>query len=248
MRQILITEADRILQSGTLYSVTFNERIPPSGDIHDYYSTSPFWWPNPGSENGLPYICIDGKFNPERDRVSDREPFRNMVEDSRILTLAYTLTGNRAYGEQAALLWLDGETERLRQYLETVTLPRLASQITAEGKQPLELQRTRTWSYCTENLEHFFKLGRFAEQVGVDLFRYEAENGASLQAALDFLLPCVCQPSEWPYPQETAWQDHFIRHILFIAVPEYGHPRYLSALDCLKRPEPDVLAWLIGAN
>src|SRR5438067_13340378 len=28
--------------------------LPPSGDVHDYYSLSPYWWPDPSKPNGLP--------------------------------------------------------------------------------------------------------------------------------------------------------------------------------------------------
>ena len=49
-----------------LESVTFNKKlIPASGDIHDYISRGRYWWPNPDTPNGLPYIRRDGHSNPE---------------------------------------------------------------------------------------------------------------------------------------------------------------------------------------
>ena len=35
-----------------------------SGDPHDYMSFGPYWWPNPDTPNGLPYIRKDGVINP----------------------------------------------------------------------------------------------------------------------------------------------------------------------------------------
>ncbi len=37
---------------------------PKSGDPHDYISTGPYWWPNPATPNGLPFIRKDGQINP----------------------------------------------------------------------------------------------------------------------------------------------------------------------------------------
>ena len=37
---------------------------PKSGNPHDYISTGPYWWPNPDTPNGLPFIRKDGQVNP----------------------------------------------------------------------------------------------------------------------------------------------------------------------------------------
>ena len=152
-----------------------------------------------------------------------------------------------AYDMQlAALLWKTGQTEKLRQYLMTVSLPRIEQQITADGRQPLELARTRTWSYSTENLEHFFKLGVIACKAGIDIFHYTSESGAGLSVALDFLLPYVCDPGAWPYEQKTAWQDHFIRNVLSIAEGAYPDKPIAQKLDCLGYTGEAALARLLG--
>ncbi|MDE5637296.1 MAG: alginate lyase family protein, partial [Alistipes sp.] len=49
---------------------------PPSGDKHDYISMGRYWWPNPDTADGLPYVRRDGESNPElkqfdRDRLGD---------------------------------------------------------------------------------------------------------------------------------------------------------------------------------
>jgi hypothetical protein len=341
LRNSIQDQADAILKKKTLYSVTFNDRMPPSGDIRDYYSTGPYWWPNPDTPDGLPYVRRDGEFNPERDRVSDREPLHRMIRDVRLLALATALTGNQAYGDwaarlldtwflnektgmnphlnhaqaipgvtdgrgtgiidthpfaelvdaililennnnlslpqaaalrawfaaftewlldssnglderdsvnnhgtaydlqAAALLWFTGQEARLKDYLSLVTLPRIGAQIERDGRQPKELSRTRTWSYCTENLEHFFKLGLIARKVDIDLFTFHAENGAGLKEALNYLMPYVCDNEAWPHEQATAWQHHFIRNVLSIASGVYDDPAYVKALECLPVAEAD---------
>src|SRR5262249_147611 len=43
------------------YSVMDKKEVAPSGDKHDYLSYARYWWPNPKSPDGLPYIRRDGR-------------------------------------------------------------------------------------------------------------------------------------------------------------------------------------------
>ncbi|WP_200791335.1 alginate lyase family protein, partial [Klebsiella variicola] len=47
-----------------LFSVMDKTLVAASGDKHDYYSFPPYWWPNPDTKDGLPYIRKDGQTNP----------------------------------------------------------------------------------------------------------------------------------------------------------------------------------------
>jgi len=69
-------DADRALAVKT-FSVTQKDLTPPSKDKHDYMSIAPYWWPNPSTPNGLPYVRRDGEINPERDQTSDRKRLEN---------------------------------------------------------------------------------------------------------------------------------------------------------------------------
>jgi hypothetical protein len=99
----LIREADRALTSGT-FSVVQKESVPPSGDRHDYMSIAPYWWPNPNTANGLPYVRRDGEVNPERDQVSDRKRLDNMIQAVKTLSLGYLFTRREEYAAQATRL------------------------------------------------------------------------------------------------------------------------------------------------
>ena len=107
-------DADRALESES-FSVTRKELSPPSGDKHDYMSIAPYWWPNPKTSNGLPYIRRDGEVNPERDQTSDRRRLDNLVQSIKALALAYYYTGHDEYGVHGARLlrtwFLDGATK-----------------------------------------------------------------------------------------------------------------------------------------
>lgn len=111
----ILTSADEILELGKTYSVTATDDLPPSGDIHDYYSLSPYWWPDPSKPDGLPYIRRDGETNPERDRISDRKPVEAMVHEVGILAQAYYFTGEEKYAAWSSTLlrtwFLDKETK-----------------------------------------------------------------------------------------------------------------------------------------
>ena len=96
-------EADRALKAAPV-SVTQKNLSPPSGDSHDYMSIAPYWWPNPDTTSGLPYVRHDGKINPERARASDRNTLDQLVQGVQTLSLAYYFTGKDAYAEHAGKL------------------------------------------------------------------------------------------------------------------------------------------------
>jgi hypothetical protein len=98
----LIRAADKALEV-VPPSVMDKGRIPPSGDKHDYMTIAPYFWPDPGKSNGLPYIRHDGKVNPEsRDDALDHGRMVEMASTIETLALAYYFTGNEAYAEHAA--------------------------------------------------------------------------------------------------------------------------------------------------
>jgi hypothetical protein len=100
---ILLREADRALTSRTP-SVVQKKQTPPSGDRHDYMSIAPYWWPNPDTSTGLPYVRRDGEVNPERDQTSDRKRLDDMVQAVKTLSMGYFLTGREEYAAQATEL------------------------------------------------------------------------------------------------------------------------------------------------
>ena len=73
--------------------------LPPSGDPHDYYSYSPYWWPNPEDPEG-PYIWRDGEVNPDRN-TSDISRIEAMVGRVTSLVPAWYFTGDKRYADSA---------------------------------------------------------------------------------------------------------------------------------------------------
>lgn len=102
---LLIIEAERALQEGP-YSVTHKEKLPPSGDKHDYASYGRYWWPDPDKPDGLPYIRRDGDTYPGSQSLleSDRPRIGAFGSNTETLGLAYFLTGEQKYATKAAEL------------------------------------------------------------------------------------------------------------------------------------------------
>jgi hypothetical protein len=98
-----VAAGDGALTEGP-FSVMDKTATPPSGDKHDYMSQAPYFWPDPGKPNGLPYIRRDGERNPEIKRITDHDEWGRMGEDARGLALAYYLTQKPEYAERATLL------------------------------------------------------------------------------------------------------------------------------------------------
>src|SRR5215204_4012791 len=60
----LIKQAGKLLSMKPV-SVMDKERMPVSGNKHDYMSQAPYFWYDSSKPNGLPYIRRDGEHNPE---------------------------------------------------------------------------------------------------------------------------------------------------------------------------------------
>ncbi len=88
--------------------------LAPTGDKHDYFSLSPYWWPDPAKPNGLPYIRRDGVTNPESKRDLDQPRVAALGDRVQTLGLAYYFTGDERYAARAA-------TQVRRWFLDSAT-------------------------------------------------------------------------------------------------------------------------------
>jgi len=336
-------------------SVMDKQRVPPSGDKHDYVSMGPYWWPNPAKPGGLPYVRRDGERNPEMRDDYDAPRLAATTGAVTTLGLAYYFTDDEKYARRAALLlrtwfldpatrmnphlrygqgipgvtqgraagiietrglvgvvdaigmlerspswtaaddrgmaqwfsaylgwlrssaigkgernahnnhgtWYDAQVAALalftgdsglaRSTLATAGTRRIASQVTADGRQPYELARTRSLAYSVMNLEGLCRLAELARHVGVDLWSYHSPRGGSIRRALDYLAPYVDPRRKWPGRQITPTEPDLLVLPLEQARLAYGDARYGALLrqipdDAVRShraqllyPEPDSL-------
>jgi hypothetical protein len=102
------------------------------------------------------------------------------------------------YDVQAAHIALVlGKTDFAKKILSDGLVKRIACQIMPNGRQPLELVRTKSLVYSLFNLEALCNLATLAEHVNVDWWDYTTDDGRSLHAALSYLAPYADPKKPW---------------------------------------------------
>lgn len=101
----------------------------------------------------------------------------------------------------AGLAYATGDKALARRTVLDARGKRIAPQIAADGSQPQELTRTRSWHYSTFDLVAYTRLAAIGRHVGVDLWAYRGPDGQSLFKAVDYLLPAATAAAAWPHPE-----------------------------------------------
>ncbi|MFD7874859.1 alginate lyase family protein [Streptomyces sp. NPDC059766] len=345
----LTARADGWLDEGP-WTVVDKPRPAPGGDVHDYLSQAPYWWPStpPTADNpwGCPYVQRDGQRNPEVDTGTDRQDAEKVFDSTYDLALAWYYTGDRRYARKAAgilrtwfldpatrmnpdlnhaqfipckydgraigiidfsqsytavldavaildagapswtgtdragmrkwngdfLAWLrnsdfgaqeaaaannhgtfydllvaglayaTGDRELARDTVREAAARRIDPQVAADGSQPLELARTRSWHYSTFDLVAYTRLAAIGEHVGVDLWAHQGPDGQSLFKAVRYLLPAATGRTAWPYP-ELEFHRYAASDVVHAAA-DAGDPEARKAVPSLEEP-PDGDLWAL---
>src|SRR5262245_33898711 len=123
----LLADAKTALSAPLVAVTDKHTMLPPTGDKHDYYSLSPYWWPDPAKANGLPYIRRDGETNPESKRDLDQPRVAALGANVQTLALAYWFSGNEKYAARAAQqvrAWFLDSSTRMTPHLRFAQLVR----------------------------------------------------------------------------------------------------------------------------
>jgi hypothetical protein len=126
-----------------------------------------------------------------------------------------------------AIALYTGDRDKARQFAEEGKT-KIDHQIQAGGKMPEELARTNGLGYSTYNLQAFFTLARLGGHAGVDLWHYTNAQQASVQTALDWLLPYALGQKTWDYQQIGAYNKEELYTLLLQAYSVYSEKTYLS--------------------
>ncbi len=331
-------DARKAMSAGP-FTVVTKEVTPPSGDKHDYMSQAPYFWPNPNTSNGLPYIRRDGERNPEINEITDHNSLDQLESAVGTLALAYYFRSDEAYAAKAASLlrtfFLDpatrmkpnlqyaqfipgvntgrgiglietrgltkvvdsigllagskaltesdrlalqgwfgqflqwmleskngrdeatsknnhgtyydlqvasfalfvGKRELAVQVLEKAREKRIALQIDADGRQPLEVTRTKAWSYSNMNLEGLMLLATLGQRTGVDLWNFHTADGRSIRKALDFLAAVALGNQKWQYEEIGGVKPETIFPLMRVAASAYRDKQYQDLLAKLPKLE-----------
>jgi hypothetical protein len=126
------------------------------------------------------------------------------------------------YDTQAAAIALFiGKTDFARHLILEARTNRIARQIQPDGRQPLELARTKSFGYSSFNLRALIDLASIGQNLGIDLWHYRAPNGGSIYRALTFMAPYADPKKEWPFQQIHGYNHNGIADLLLRAAPEY---------------------------
>jgi hypothetical protein len=131
-----------------------------------------------------------------------------------------------------ALFAGEGE-ESVRKFLEDAKTRRIARQIEPDGRQPLELTRTKAFGYSQVNLRALFALATLGERVGVDLWHFETADGRGIRKALDWLIPYATGEKKWEYEQIAPLRGGAMASLLRRAAVAYHDERYEKLIEKL---------------
>lgn len=122
-----------------------------------------------------------------------------------------------------------GKKDLAKRVLELAREKRIAAQIEPDGRQPLELERTKAWSYSVMNLRGLMQLAVLGERVGVDLWNLETKDGRGIRRALDYLFP-YSQGERWNYKQIEGFQPQILFPLMRMASERYTDQKFKTML------------------
>jgi len=101
-RSRILNAAAAALQVQPITITKFRAKLSEGG-ANDFYSNGDYWWPNPKTTNGLPFVQRDGQTNPE-NFIEHRHCVMQLRDAVAALGAAYKITGEDHYVAKAAEL------------------------------------------------------------------------------------------------------------------------------------------------
>lgn len=97
-----------------------------------------------------------------------------------------------------------------RDRLKTVIIP---GQVAPDGRQPLELARTKPYAYCLFNLDVLAASAWLLSKAEGELIGWRTADGRSIGQAIAFMTPYIADKSKWPYAKDVEYFEGFpVRH------------------------------------
>lgn len=117
----------------------------------------------------------------------------------------------------------------------------LPNQLAADGSFPLELKRTKPYSYSLFNLDAMATICQTVSTPRDDLWKFRLADGRSMRTAMAFMAPYIAAKQSWAHPADVQYFDEFpVRQpSLLFAGLAYSEPSYLELWGRLN-PDPVV--------
>jgi hypothetical protein len=138
--------------------------------------------------------------------------------------------------------------ELAKRIVEEARGKRVAAQIEPDGKQPLELARTRAWGYSVGNLDGLLTLAELGERVGVDLWHYQTHDGRGLRRALEYLYPFALGDAKWPHQQLGEWPPEMLYPLMRRAATRYTDAPFAALMRRIPAVEPSSRELLLSKS
>jgi hypothetical protein len=118
----------------------------------------------------------------------------------------------------------------------------LPDQLAPDGSFPLELTRTKPYSYSLFDLDVLAiicQLISSKENAAENLWKFSLPNGTQYRKAVDFMFPFIKEKNKWPYPHDVEYFDDLPNRqpSLLFAGLAYSDAAYIS-LWCTLPPDP----------
>jgi hypothetical protein len=141
-----------------------------------------------------------------------------------------------------------GKRDLAKQIVETAKQKRIALQIEPDGRQPLELVRTRAWGYSNGNLDGLMWLARLAENVDVDLWNYQTKDGRSIRRALEYLYPFAVGQQKWTDQQLGGFDGKSLFPLMRRAAAHYRDDKFKTEQSKIPKLDPSDREHLLNAE
>lgn len=130
-----------------------------------------------------------------------------------------------------------GDDQLARNVIQKRTIGRMDTQFTVEGKQPLELERTKSWGYSCMNLDGWCRLAILAGRLNIDLWHTERE-GRGIKACITWMMPFLLKQKEWGYKQIEPIGYGEALSICAMAKNQYTDIDFEKAFSLYNQPAP----------
>ncbi len=138
--------------------------------------------------------------------------------------------------EFARLTGNAGITQFARDRFRTIIVP---TQIAPDGSLPLELARTKPYSYSLFNLDALSTASQVLSTSTENLWSFETRDSRGLRKAVAFMVPFIRDKRTWPYAHDVEHFDELpVRQVsLLFGGIAYNDPSYIALWKTLN-PDP----------